>query len=114
MEFKINWQAYYASHANFILAMVKGQQEARIEALKVQGMFTSGMVYTVGDILTSCINTSRNDEIWMNLTKIRIQGYLKHATGITREALLFAVTDKLGAGYLGNDTCAEASVLEVA
>lgn len=99
MDFQINWQGYYASHANFILAQIQGPEAALKAALMVQGMSKTGMTFTVGDIVASCAHpgTQRvTDETWMNLTKIRINGYLDRLTGVANEALKMAALHKLG------------------
>jgi hypothetical protein len=103
MDFQINWQGYYASHANFVLAQIKGPEAALQAALKVQGMSKTGMTFTVGDIVASCAHPGSDrvtHETWMNLTKIRIEGYLSRLTGIAKEALTMATLHTLGPGII--------------
>ncbi|MGP1715660.1 MAG: hypothetical protein ACTS9Y_00645 [Methylophilus sp.] len=97
LDFDINWQAYFKSHGDFILAQLKGKDAAYQAALDVQCMLPSGLTYTVDSIMLSCAkhHTSQAEyKAWMEVTRIRLDGQLKLLTGIAREALIFVINEE--------------------
>ena len=98
LDFDINWQAYFKSHGDFVLAQLQGNKDAAYKAaLDVQCMLPNGMTYSVDSIMLSCAKhyTSQAEyAAWLEVTRIRLDGHLKQLTGIAREALIFVINEE--------------------
>lgn len=91
MLFDINWKRYYAVQADFILAQLRGQEEALIAARDVLDMYSNGNVSTLGSIVDSfkpVFTTNAEYEAWVIVSESRYEGYLKRMTGVAREAFI--------------------------
>lgn len=88
----MDFQSYFKSHGDYLLATIRKAQDRLEVASKVQCVL-SGNIFTVGDILLECNfvgGQGRDYKKWVNNADYVIQECIKEVTGVSREALQYA------------------------